>query len=54
MGQHYSQLQLEERVELYRLHAGRIAQQQIAEALGRSPSTISRELKRNAKRTKVW
>jgi IS30 family transposase len=54
MGQHYSQLQLEERVELYRLHAGGLAQQQIAEALGRSPSTISRELKRNAKRTKVW
>jgi len=50
----YSQLQLEERVELFRPHAGGIAQQQIAKMLGRSPSTISRELKRNSKPTKAW
>ncbi|NEX00128.1 IS30 family transposase, partial [Rhodopseudomonas sp. BR0G17] len=48
------QLSLEERVEIYRLHAGGISQNQIAVALGRSPSTISRELRRNSKRTKVW
>ncbi len=54
MGQGYSQLQLEERVEIYRLHAGGISQQKIAEAVGRSPATISRELRRNAKPTKAW
>jgi IS30 family transposase len=54
MGQRYSQLQLEERVEIYRLHAGGISQQKIAEAVGRSAATISRELRRNAKRTKAW
>lgn len=54
MGQRYSQLQLEERVEIYRLHAGGISQQKIAEAVGRSSATISRELRRNAKRTKAW
>ena len=48
MGQCYGQLSLEERVEMYRLHAGGTSQNQIASALGRSPSTISRELRRNA------
>lgn len=54
MGTQYSQLRLEERIELYRLHAGGLSQEKIAEALGRSASTISRELRRNARRTKVW
>jgi IS30 family transposase len=54
MGKHYSQLRLEERVEIYRLHASGISQQKIAEAVGRSPATISRELRRNSKSTKVW
>jgi IS30 family transposase len=54
MGRCYGQLSLEERVEIYRLHAGGISQNQIAAALGRSPSTISRELSRNSRRTKAW
>ena len=54
MGQCYGQLSLEERVEIYRLHAGGISQNQIAATLGRAVSTISRELKRNSKPTKVW
>jgi transposase, IS30 family len=54
MGQCYGQLSLEEHVEIYRLHAGGISQNQIAIALGRAPSTINRELNRNSKPTKVW
>src|ERR1700722_12357964 len=54
MGQCYGQLSLEERVEIYRLHAGGKSQNQIASALDRSPSTISRELQRNSRPTKVW
>ena len=54
MGQCYGQLSLEERVEIYRLHAGGKSQNQIAAALRRAPSTISRELRRNSRPTKVW
>jgi len=54
MGKCYGQLSLEERVELYRLHAGGTAQNKIAAALGRAPSTISRELDRNSQRTRAW
>ncbi len=54
MGNTYNQLDLNERIELYRLHAGGIALRRIALALGRSPSTLSRELKRNSHPTKVW
>src|SRR5260370_30406981 len=54
MGQCYGQLSLEERVEIYRLHAGGKSQNQIASALDRAPSTISRELRRDSRRTKVW
>ena len=54
MGQCYGQLSLEERVEIYRLHAGGISQNKIASALKRAPSTISRELRRNSRPTKVW
>lgn len=54
MGQCYGQLSLEERVEIYRLHAGGRSQKEIASALDRAPSTISRELRRNSRPTKVW
>nr|WP_197424392.1 helix-turn-helix domain-containing protein [Bradyrhizobium yuanmingense] len=54
MGRRYGQLSLEERVETYHLHAGRISQNQIAAALGTSPSTISRELARNSRPTRAW
>src|SRR5215211_5996411 len=54
MGRQYGQLSLEERVEIYRLHADGKSQNQIASALDRHPSTISRELRRNAQSTKVW
>jgi len=54
MGRCYGQLSLEDRVEIYRLHAGGKSQNEIASALGRASSTISRELKRNSKPTKVW
>src|ERR1700704_1850679 len=54
MGQCYGQLSLEERVEIYRLHAGGRSQNEIASALERAPSTISRELRRNSRPTKVW
>ena len=53
-GQCYGQLSLEERVEIYRLHAGGKSQNEIASALNRAPSTISRELQRNSRPTKVW
>jgi IS30 family transposase len=54
MGQCYGQLSLEERVEIYRLHAAGRSQNEIASALDRAPSTISRELRRNSRPTKVW
>jgi transposase, IS30 family len=54
MGQCYGQLSLEERVEIYRLHAGGKSQNQIASALNRAASTISRELQRNSRPTKIW
>src|SRR5260370_12555528 len=54
MGKCYGQLSLEERVEIYRLHAGGRSQNEIASALDRAPSTISRELRRTSRPTKVW
>ena len=54
MGEAYGQLSLEERIEIYRLHAGGKSQRAIAAHLGRSASTISRELRRNSARTKAW
>src|SRR3979411_2829510 len=54
MGQRYGQLSLEERVEIYRLHAGGKSQNHIASALDRAPSTISRELRRNSRPSRVW
>jgi IS30 family transposase len=44
----YRQLSIEERCELARLHEGGQSIRQIASALDRQPSTVSRELKRNA------
>src|SRR5579872_6121098 len=54
MGRCYGQLSLEERIEIYRLHAGGKSQNKIAAALGRAPSTISRELDRNSQPSKIW
>jgi IS30 family transposase len=54
MGKHYEQLDLSERIEIYRLHADGKSLRAIAGAIGRSASTISRELRRNSKQTKAW
>jgi IS30 family transposase len=54
MGQCYCQLSLEERIEIYRLHAGGESMQMIAGSLKRNVSTISREIERNGLATKVW
>ena len=54
MGEHYGQLGLEERIEIYRLHAGGKSLRSIGSMLGRSPSTIKRELQRNGRRIGVW
>lgn len=50
----YQHLSLTERIDLYRMRAEGQSMQTIATALGRSASTISRELKRNSRPTKVW
>ena len=50
MGRHYTQLSIEDRCELARLHAAGRSRRQIAAALDRAPSTIARELKRNRSR----
>ena len=47
MGRSYEQLSLDDRCEIARLSANSSSVRQIAAALDRSPSTISRELKRN-------
>src|ERR1700688_952353 len=54
MGRCYGQLSLDERVEIYRLHAGGKSQNEIASALDRAPSTINRELRRNSRSSKIW
>ena len=54
MGDIYDQLSLAERRAITRLRAGGRSQSQIAEALGRSPSTISREVRRNSRPTRSW
>ena len=48
MGHKYEQLSLDDRVEIARLRAGDRSVRQIAAALDRSPSSISRELRRNS------
>ena len=50
MGRHYTQLDIEDRCELARLHAQGRSLRQIAAALDRAPATIARELKRNTAR----
>jgi len=47
MGTEYESLSGDERSAIFRLHAGGISRRAIARELGRSPSTISRELIRN-------
>lgn len=47
MGRQYEQFSLEERCEIARLQAAGSSIRQIAAALDRSPSSVSRELKRN-------
>jgi IS30 family transposase len=54
MEQRYSQLSLEERIELARLQAQGCSIRQIAASLDRSPSTVSRELRRNRAATKIY
>ena len=54
MGTIYDQLSQAERKAIDRLRAGGRSQRQIAEALGRAASTISREIRRNSRRTKSW
>lgn len=48
MGRVYDQLSLEERCEIARLQSQGLSVRKVASALGRQPSTIARELKRNA------
>jgi len=50
MGKKYKHLSLEERCQIARLHEDGQSLRQIAAALDRPPSTISRELKRNGGR----
>jgi len=54
MEQRYCQLSLDDRIELARLQAQGCSIRQIAASLDRSPSTISRELKRNRAATKTY
>jgi transposase, IS30 family len=54
MGKQYAQLTVEERVEIYRLHADGKSRRAIGAGLGRSAATISRELRRNSLATKAW
>jgi transposase, IS30 family len=48
MGRQYEQLSLDDRLEIARLRADGCSVRQIAAALDRSPSSISRELRRNS------
>jgi IS30 family transposase len=54
MGNYYGQLSLDERIELDHLKRCGLSLRQIGDRLGRAASTISRELRRNSKRTKQW
>jgi transposase, IS30 family len=54
MGTYYGQLSLKERLLIGHLHADGLSKTQIGRRLGRSPSTICRELERNSKATRVW
>ena len=54
MGNCYGQLSLNERIEIYRFHREGRSARWIARFLGRSGSTVSRELRRNSVRTRAW
>jgi IS30 family transposase len=54
MGQHYDQLSLRERMEIDVLRRQGLSGRAIGRRLGRSASTISRELTRNARPTRQW
>ncbi|MDD4616467.1 MAG: IS30 family transposase [Alphaproteobacteria bacterium] len=54
MGRTYKQLSEEERVRIYHWHANGKSARWMGEALGRSASTICRELRRNCLHTKTW
>ena len=54
MGTHYQQITIEERCEISRLHAAGRSIRQIAASLDRSPSTIARELNRNAAKSQGY
>ena len=54
MGTHYSQLSLDERIEIFHLLENGHSYRSIAGAISRSVSTISREVQRNAKPTKQF
>lgn len=54
MGQCYDQLSLRERMTIDLLLSEGLSQSQIAIRLGRSRSTITREVRRNARPTKRW
>ena len=48
MGKNYDQLDIDERYEIYRLYQSKTSLHEIGRLMGRSVSTISRELRRNA------
>ncbi len=48
MGERYDQLDLDDRFEIYRLHDAGRSRCEIGGVMGRSASTISRELRRNS------
>lgn len=54
MGKDYGQLSLDERIEIYRLDRVGLSRRQIAAAMGRHHTTVSRELRRNSLATKAW
>ena len=54
MGRRYRQLSLDERIEIYRLHADGKSSRQIGKTIGRCYTTVLRELARNSKPTKKW
>ena len=51
MGKRYGQVTIEERCEIARLQAEGRSVRQIVADLGRAPSTVARELKRNGAQT---
>ena len=54
MGRHYTHLTLEDRCQMAYLHTTGHSLRQIAATLDRAPSTVARELKRNATRTQGY